>query len=187
MSHMKPDQSSPNRSASADDSHQVAFTFVELLVVIAVIGLLSCVLGTAMAMSRTGSKSFQCLNNHRQLITAWKMYSDDNRGQLVYNHDGGNAGKAIGDEAWAGGWLDLDSGPYGPNPMDNTNINYLISHTPPAYAYCGYLGQYLKVASPFKCPADESTRTLSGRRIPRVRSVSMNILVGAGGRSYNSG
>src|SRR4051794_21450166 len=74
------------------------FTLLELLVVLGVSGFLICLVSTALAMNRTGTNSFQCLNNHRQLIAAWKMYADDNRGRLVYNADGANAGRTPGTE-----------------------------------------------------------------------------------------
>src|SRR5207248_4027285 len=44
-----------------------AFTFVELLVVLAVIAALAATLLPAMAKSRPNVQAFQCLNNHRQL------------------------------------------------------------------------------------------------------------------------
>src|SRR5437016_2875806 len=53
------------------------FTLVELLVVLAVISLIGMTLLPALARSNPGSKSAQCINNHHQLMTAWKMYSDD--------------------------------------------------------------------------------------------------------------
>src|SRR6266481_4280923 len=82
------------------------FTFIELLVICGVIALLICVLGAGSAMNRAGTNSFQCLNNHRQLMAAWKMYTDDNSGRLVYNSDGANAGKAAGSECWVAGFMD---------------------------------------------------------------------------------
>src|SRR5580765_1255308 len=86
-----------------------AFTFIELLVVVGVICLLVCVLGAGTAMNRMSSNSFQCLNNHRQLLAAWKMYADDNAGRLVYNTDGPSAGKAAGNECWVAGWIDFSA------------------------------------------------------------------------------
>lgn len=151
-------------------------TFIELLVICGIIGLLICVLGAGTTINRAGSNSFQCLNNHRQLMAAWKMYTDDNAGRLVYNHNAGDAGKNAGAECWVAGWLD-----FAPS-VDNTNVNYLIRHdlTP----YGAYLGPYAKSPSIFKCPADKSTVSFAGRRMPRVRSVSMNNFFGEGASTF---
>jgi prepilin-type processing-associated H-X9-DG protein/prepilin-type N-terminal cleavage/methylation domain-containing protein len=59
------------------------FTLIELLTVIAVIGLIASLLLSALQRSKAKAKSIQCLNQLRQLGLATLMYGDDNRGQLV--------------------------------------------------------------------------------------------------------
>src|SRR5215475_8157703 len=86
-----------------------AFTFIELLVVVGVLCLLFCVLGAGTPMNRMSSTSFQCLNNHRQLLAGWKMYADDNAGRIVYNFDGTGVGRSAGNESWVAGWMDFTS------------------------------------------------------------------------------
>jgi type II secretory pathway pseudopilin PulG len=148
-----------------------AFTFIELLVVVGVIGLLVCVLGAGAAMNRTSSNGFQCLNNHRQLLAAWKMYADDNARRVVYNRDGPGAGRSAGNESWVAGWMDFTAA------TDNTNTIYLVRHdlTP----YGAYLGPYAKSPSIFRCPADKSTAIIAGKKTLRVRSISMNNFFGS--------
>src|ERR1017187_7955500 len=99
---------------------RAGFTLAELVVVVAMVGLLASMLAPTMARTKPNSASFQCQNNLRQLTFAWKMYADDNSGRLVYNGSGG--GSSAGNEAWVGGWMD-----YSPNP-DNTNTALLIDH-----------------------------------------------------------
>src|ERR1700690_505835 len=99
---------------------RAGFTLVELVVVVAMIGLMATMLAPTMARTKPNSASFQCQNNLRQLAFAWRMYADDNNGRLVYNRDGGNAGKSLADRAWAGGWLDYSAS------TDNTNTGLLI-------------------------------------------------------------
>ena len=142
------------------------FTLIELLVIVATLAVIASMLATTMATSRTNTFTFQCMNNLRQLGTAWKMYADDNEGRLVYNHDGGNVGQGAGAECWVGGWLDFSSS------TANTNIGLLIDHA--RYPYGAYLGPYLKSATVFKCPADRSVVLQALQPTPRVRSVSMS-------------
>lgn len=59
------------------------FTLVELLVVIAVIGLLIAVLMPALAGSRRKALSITCASRMRQIGTASMMYTQDNEGQFA--------------------------------------------------------------------------------------------------------
>ncbi|HLX72155.1 MAG TPA: prepilin-type N-terminal cleavage/methylation domain-containing protein [Verrucomicrobiae bacterium] len=61
------------------------FTFVELLVVLAVLAILSVMLLPAIAGTKPNSQSFQCMDNQRQLILGWQMYAQDNRELLPPN------------------------------------------------------------------------------------------------------
>lgn len=155
-----------------------AFTLIELLAVACVLCLLAAVLATAMARTAPNSPAMQCLNNYRRLGAAFSMYAEDNRGRLVYNHDGAQTGKVAGSEAWVGGWMDYTTA------SDNTNTDLLINHE--RYPFGAFFGPYLKTPGPFKCPADKSSVLMAGQRMPRVRSVSMSNRVGQGSRSWSS-
>jgi len=159
-------------------SARAGFTLVELVVVVAMVGLLATMLAPTMARTKPSSASFQCQNNLRQLAFGWKMYADDNNGNLVYNTDGGNSGKQTGNESWAGGWLDFSAS------TDNTNTEILVNHS--KYLYGAYLGPYIKNPLTYKCPADHSTAPLVGGPKPRVRSISMNCFIGAETRTWTT-
>jgi prepilin-type N-terminal cleavage/methylation domain-containing protein len=59
-----------------------AFTLVELLVVIGIIGLLVAILMPALNRARESARRIQCVNNTRELTMAWLMYANDNRGHI---------------------------------------------------------------------------------------------------------
>jgi hypothetical protein len=60
---------------------------------------------------------------------------------------------------------------FDPNNPSNWDVNQDIAKSP-LWNYCG------KSAAIWRCPADHSTVTVNGQRLPRVRSMSMNIWVG---------
>lgn len=62
---------------------RMAFTVVELLVVIAVIALLLSVLLPALGAARRASRSMVCLAHTKQLTLAWSAYTLDNDGRAM--------------------------------------------------------------------------------------------------------
>jgi len=141
------------------------FTLIELLVVIAIIGILAGLLMTALARSKQKALGIQCLNNSRQLMLAWRMYTEDSQDKLL-------AAKG-GPFTWMTGGLDYD-------PANSSNWDPSVDiMKSPLWPYCG------QNATLFRCPLDTSTVVVGGITRPRVRSVSM--LNWVGGRTDVNG
>jgi type II secretory pathway pseudopilin PulG len=56
----------------------------ELLMVIAIIVILAAMLLPVLTNAKLRAHGISCMNNHRQLALAWRMYSDDNNDILLY-------------------------------------------------------------------------------------------------------
>jgi type II secretory pathway pseudopilin PulG len=71
---------------SADERRraELAFTLVELLVIIAIIAILASILMPALAKSKETARSSSCQNNLHQLAVASLTYSVDMNGRLPY-------------------------------------------------------------------------------------------------------
>ena len=147
------------------------FTLVELLVVIAIIAILAGLLLPALAHAKMKAQGMQCLNNHRQLAYAWRMYADDNAGNLVVASDDPFSPKnPTNNWSWSLTHLDFSGASY------NWDYTVDIAQRP--------LWPYGKSPGIYKCPSDRSfVKDDAGLIHPRVRSISMNFFLGgfAGG------
>ncbi len=59
-----------------------AFTLIELLTVIAIIGILAAIIIPTVGKVRQSAKSTQCLSNLRQIGMAFNLYPSDNKGRF---------------------------------------------------------------------------------------------------------
>jgi prepilin-type N-terminal cleavage/methylation domain-containing protein/prepilin-type processing-associated H-X9-DG protein len=135
-----------------------AFTLIELLVVIAIIAILAAMLLPVLSRARERGHESSCLNNNRQLVLAWNLYTIDNNDRMAGNYWGTDAQApyTYSNSTWCVGWLD----PFTPSKPDNTNTALLLNSE---------LGPLVRNPAVYKCPSDKS---------PLVRSFSMNCYFG---------
>jgi len=166
----------PNREAatgpSLDGTLTGAFTLVEVLVVIALIGILAALLLPAMSKAKAKAQGIACLNNTRQLGYAWTLYASDHEDRLPYNLVDRASQTNIN---WTSGVMtwELDA--------DNTNTATVTEAS---------LGPYANRSTAiYKCPSDFvlSKRQRDEGWKARVRSYSMNAMIGDAGMASASG
>jgi len=140
-----------------------AFTLVELLVVIAVIGILAALLLPVLSKAKASAQSIACINNLKQLEDCCHLYTADNDDFLPPNQVGGfvsgpsstNSPITVANSrSWCPGIA----------PLDTTTSNLVQ----------GVLYPYNKSLAIYRCPADQST-VKGSPNLLRTRSYCMSI------------
>jgi prepilin-type processing-associated H-X9-DG protein/prepilin-type N-terminal cleavage/methylation domain-containing protein len=163
----------------------VGFTLIELLSVLCVIAILASLLLPALGNAKTKAKAISCLNNEKQLGLACQLYADEANDRFPYNLGGPEIRKLEAQNSfvnWSSPIMDWEVfNPGNVNTSDNTNTILLTK---------GGIGPYTsKSAGVYRCPSDTVLSDLQSRAgwDHRVRSISMNAMVGDAGVFSSTG
>jgi len=136
-------------------ARKFAFTLIELLAVIAIIGILASLLLPSLLRAKTTAQSTVCRNHLGQLQKAWFMYVQENNETLPPNR----SRKVEFDQVSStGSWV-----------VGNAKID-----TNTANIQAGVIYPYVGSAPVYRCPGDRA-KLRDYPQIPRNRSYSMSL------------
>src|SRR5262249_7994294 len=110
------------------------------------------------------AQGIRCMNNHRQLVMAWRMYAEDSNDRFVYASHDLNPSNPLNQYAW----VTTELG-FGPTQSD-WDISVDIMQRP--------LWNYSPNPVIYKCPSDQTFADSPMGPKPRTRTMSMNFFLG---------
>jgi prepilin-type processing-associated H-X9-DG protein len=168
----KPGRSRAVRPGCKSISNQRGLTLIEVLVLVAILGVMAGLLLPALAKARTRARGTTCLDNMKRLQLGWALYSADNSGKLIPS---GGVDTVVVEPA------DPEAQPGGRKSQWVLGTIQSAGSTDVRLLQAGLLYPYVNNTAVYKCPADRRTDrwNVAGLRVESggtatVRSISMN-------------
>ena len=164
-------------------SRPSGFTLIELLVVIAIIAILAALLLPALTQAKQRAQSISCMSNGKQLMTAWRLYADENNDILAPNDYPFQTSFVVND--YLAGAAGATWGSQHKNWVVGTmapacSLDQADTRAPQGQSMYmdpnSLLSPYAPNKALYHCAADNFTSTLSPKG--HTRSYSMNSAVG---------
>jgi prepilin-type N-terminal cleavage/methylation domain-containing protein/prepilin-type processing-associated H-X9-DG protein len=150
-------------SFSSRRQAMTGFTLVEMMVVIAVIGILAALLLPAVNLAKSRARTLACLNNLKQLQLCWHMYAQDNNDLLAPN----NSVASITTNGLSNPLSRGVSWCMGQNVRTELTPENIVN---------GLLFPYNRSTAIYHCPADQSTvESGTGQPLAQLRCRSYNM------------
>lgn len=154
-----------------------AFTLVELLVVITILGILAGLLLPVLSKGKGRAQGIYCLNNGKEMMVAMLLYADENHDFFPPNPDDGNTSPGYN---WCSGQAGIgEAQEFNPDVLRDPKLSLLAS----------FLAGNIAL---FHCPADRrmgkyqgADPAFSGQTVPAARTFSMNQAVGTIDSGYD--
>lgn len=136
---------------------RLAFTLVELLVVISIIALLIAILLPALQSAKKTAEMSACQSNLRQLAVAWGAYSTDNNGRLV-GADNVRGWTTRAGHTEMSAWVDSSKGAETLADLED-----------------GDLWDYLRDQNVYVCPSEDRVNSTTNKKYIRSYSISQHL------------
>jgi prepilin-type N-terminal cleavage/methylation domain-containing protein len=170
-----------NMKSCSQENRNKGFTLIELLVVIAIIAILAAILLPVLRSAQQRAQAIQCMNDNRQLGTAFHLYAGDCNDGLPSAGDGENGENVSidprdGRPIWVMGYMNGNS----VTASANYDTNFILSNV---------FWKYVPELAVYKCPANTKTYrapVIGSYQLVRDRSMNTVFAVQDAGATVSS-